>query len=943
MLRLLHTFFLTLLCSAPASALNLGMLMRLSSTNSSGGVVSLGDSWLTVTASALWAVNLFNDRPTTNALTPNLTAAGLAGCPGLTLDLVNQTRAVPSLSDTQSVPRVAIDRYLEGAYRPEDVTCSFPDQAWDAVLGPARSACSAPIALLGGLQNKMSVSYWSTSPDLESQTQYPYFGRTIAQDDFTIQALMSYLVQHSFTRVGLLYINDAWGSGYATSLTREFSNRSMELVSQSFNENDGDSIATAVGQLATQKVKIVVSLNFDADFGTIVDAASATNILGSAEFQWIWGTTQLWSSLSSAQAVAVDGSVEVNAQGSDASRASYAAFLSGWTGLVPADYNHNLPSSHQIDAGFYTRTVDAINDVAAYAFDAVAAIGLAACAGHPATDSPTLFAALKALTFESITGTVAFTATGSRTFESSNFYLWNIRLSSRRAARRAAALESVVVQQYDHSSFQFVSGCGSCGGRTLQFWGGTAVAPSAMWPEDSDDDDQTIAIAVGCSLGGVATLLAAGFVWYRCRTAQQMAAMEQQLRDFEDALVGVVKMEQAHMVGGAGSAVGSGGTRWYWQETESQMAGHPADTVLMPCWVRYEPRVERILEQALQDGKETAPAGRAYTVNLAGMSVGSPDTVADAAQTRIETGFARGVRRIRDAVAVDVGIAPAPPDLANEPMLMVDQGALVQISKRHPDGEWVFASVLHAERELAACDNDHVSTDSGWLPGSLTADPTREELRVLVDQMGGGGLNPPPTWEETGADPGLAVMLEVTDAAERQAVVDAFNQTMNRHTRKIHSVKRVQNLAMFQSYMVKRQSMMSRGDMNENDLEQPMLFHGCDDATVPKIIQQGFNRSFCGKNATYYGKGVYFARDASYSCNKTYARPDSNGIQHIFVVSVLCGWSCQGVRDALVPAVRTGNILYDTTVDNPDNPGMWVTYHDAQAYPRYLLAVERND
>ena len=41
------------------------------------------------------------------------------------------------------------------------------------------------------------------------------------------------------------------------------------------------------------------------------------------------------------------------------------------------------------------------------------------------------------------------------------------------------------------------------------------------------------------------------------------------------------------------------------------------------------------------------------------------------------------------------------------------------------------------------------------------------------------------------------------------------------------------------------------------------LFHGCGPDVVDKILQQGFNRSFCGKNATFYGKGVYFARDAS--------------------------------------------------------------------------------
>jgi hypothetical protein len=33
---------------------------------------------------------------------------------------------------------------------------------------------------------------------------------------------------------------------------------------------------------------------------------------------------------------------------------------------------------------------------------------------------------------------------------------------------------------------------------------------------------------------------------------------------------------------------------------------------------------------------------------------------------------------------------------------------------------------------------------------------------------------------------------------------------------------------------------------------------------------QGFNRSFAGQNATLFGKGVYFAANASYSADDTY-------------------------------------------------------------------------
>merc|ERR1712100_291224 len=108
--------------------------------------------------------------------------------------------------------------------------------------------------------------------------------------------------------------------------------------------------------------------------------------------------------------------------------------------------------------------------------------------------------------------------------------------------------------------------------------------------------------------------------------------------------------------------------------------------------------------------------------------------------------------------------------------------------------------------------------------------------------------------------------------------------------------------------------------------ERQWLFHGTDETTVPKIIQQGFNRAFCGKNATAFGKGVYFARDASYSSSTTYSKPNSRGIQHMFLCRVVIGEYCQGKRDALVPDVREGNKLFDSTVNDMKNPGIFVTY-----------------
>ena len=153
---------------------------------------------------------------------------------------------------------------------------------------------------------------------------------------------------------------------------------------------------------------------------------------------------------------------------------------------------------------------------------------------------------------------------------------------------------------------------------------------------------------------------------------------------------------------------------------------------------------------------------------------------------------------------------------------------------------------------------------------------------------------------------------------------------------------------MWQSYVVKRQTICYREtELNQTHMsseaqqraqeraERRWLFHGTNVEVMEKIMQQGFNRSFCGKNATLYGKGVYFARDASYSSSPAYAVPDNSGYQYIMACRVVVGEYCLGVQDALTPRVRDSrtNMLYDTTVNDEFDPSIYVTYHDAQAYP----------
>ena len=57
----------------------------------------------------------------------------------------------------------------------------------------------------------------------------------------------------------------------------------------------------------------------------------------------------------------------------------------------------------------------------------------------------------------------------------------------------------------------------------------------------------------------------------------------------------------------------------------------------------------------------------------------------------------------------------------------------------------------------------------------------------------------------------------------------------------------------------------------------------------------------------------------------------------MFLCRVMTGEFCLGDSSFLTPPARTGVILFDSTVDNVANPSIFVTYHDAQAYPEYLV------
>jgi poly [ADP-ribose] polymerase 10/14/15 len=183
-----------------------------------------------------------------------------------------------------------------------------------------------------------------------------------------------------------------------------------------------------------------------------------------------------------------------------------------------------------------------------------------------------------------------------------------------------------------------------------------------------------------------------------------------------------------------------------------------------------------------------------------------------------------------------------------------------------------------------------------------------------------------PIYHEGGARTTLVPLDENT--GEYKDVASRFYSSLPNYI--IDTIERVQAPHIWQSYQLKRRQMGGHGN-------EQRLYHGTVGRTkVDGIAQNGFNRSYAGDvNGRAYGAGVYFgitaATSSSYSDNKEGT---------MFEASVLVGNATVGNSSMKVPPCLPGDPsrLYDSTTDNTATPTMFVTYHDDQAVPDYLIS-----
>ena len=87
---------------------------------------------------------------------------------------------------------------------------------------------------------------------------------------------------------------------------------------------------------------------------------------------------------------------------------------------------------------------------------------------------------------------------------------------------------------------------------------------------------------------------------------------------------------------------------------------------------------------------------------------------------------------------------------------------------------------------------------------------------------------------------------------------------------------------------------------------------------------------------------MYFAASAEYSSRNEYAVANLlSKERNMFMCNVLVGQYTKGDQGMrMPPEISPGGMRYNSTVDDPKDPKIFVTYSDVQAFPEYRIVFK---
>ena len=158
---------------------------------------------------------------------------------------------------------------------------------------------------------------------------------------------------------------------------------------------------------------------------------------------------------------------------------------------------------------------------------------------------------------------------------------------------------------------------------------------------------------------------------------------------------------------------------------------------------------------------------------------------------------------------------------------------------------------------------------------------------------------------------------------------------------KLLKVERIQNKDLWEKYALRMERMKEKN--GDSGVNEKLLFHGTRGTDPKEIVESDmgidFRYSSQDRNLLW-GKGAYFAVNASYSDNYSHQRARD---KQILLVRVLTGrsYSYGKCKDTSLtkppPLVPGGPVLYDTVNGYTNGSEVYVVYDHERAYPAYVI------
>jgi len=199
--------------------------------------------------------------------------------------------------------------------------------------------------------------------------------------------------------------------------------------------------------------------------------------------------------------------------------------------------------------------------------------------------------------------------------------------------------------------------------------------------------------------------------------------------------------------------------------------------------------------------------------------------------------------------------------------------------------------------------------------------------------------SPPPLVDEAHSSSGLLASRQILPASAADTEALQGQLVTSIPGAEFVGAFRVSHKAQHGVYAALRAGMHEQRGGREPPEERD-LWHGTTWATVPKILEQGFNRIFAGRHGTLLGVATYFSTDIAYSqrfCDRGGGGRDSTKVA--ILARVLVGRYSRGASTDVEPPLIDGDggERYDSTVDNEECPKIFAIFRDFQALPLFLV------